>query len=172
VWRNGPGGPSWFGTPNAFKPYAIDHNGSKKEVTAMIQHAIKNTFDRARGLDSEDILSAFGLERKRSALDALLPAAGLFVAGLATGAGIGLLLAPKPGRQMRRDIQNELNKFSGHAGPIVHEARAALTQKTPETPGSKPPAIGAFKAIQTAPHEAADTGSHAQASTLHPPIRP
>jgi hypothetical protein len=96
----------------------------------MIQDAVKDKFDAVRALRSEDILSALGLERRRSLLDTLLPVAGIFVAGMAIGTGVALLLAPKSGREMRGDIKDKANELTGRigasAGEIVHEVRASL----------------------------------------------
>lgn len=46
---------------------------------------------------------------------AVLPALGVFGAGLLVGAGIGILLAPKPGRELRGEIaataQNAIDRL-------------------------------------------------------------
>ena len=52
----------------------------------------------------ERALAAIGLQQRRSASDYLFPALGLFGVGILVGAGLGLLLAPKQGRELRGDI--------------------------------------------------------------------
>ena len=65
--------------------------------------------DRSKMMDfsMDDVLNAVGLQRaQHDALltSTILPAAGLFGAGLLIGAGLGLLFAPKPGREIREEI--------------------------------------------------------------------
>jgi len=115
----------------------------------MIQNAVKGTFDAVRSVKSEDILSPFGLSRKRSALEMMLPAAGLFVAGLIVGAGIGLLAAPQSGRETRRRLRGSVRQLGEHIDASdkelaqdVHQALAkpiapkALDHASP--PGNRP----------------------------------
>jgi hypothetical protein len=59
-------------------------------------------------LEKDDILKLFGVEERRSTMDYIMPALGLFSVGLLVGAGIGLLLAPKPGRELRDDLRGRL----------------------------------------------------------------
>ncbi|HYX93297.1 MAG TPA: YtxH domain-containing protein [Myxococcaceae bacterium] len=59
-------------------------------------------------LEKDDILRLFGVEERRTAMDHLMPAISVFSVGLLVGAGIGLLLAPKPGRELRSDLRSRL----------------------------------------------------------------
>jgi YtxH-like protein len=99
----------------------------------MIQDTVRDRLDAVRGLSSEDILAALGLQRKRSTLDAVLPALGVFAAGLAIGTGVALLLAPKSGREMRRELKGKANDLTERIGAsaqeIVQEVRS-LTHKS------------------------------------------
>jgi len=65
---------------------------------------IKDTLGR---LTKHDALAAIGLETRRSAMDYLWPAAGLFAAGIVVGAGLGLVFAPKSGRELRAAIGDQ-----------------------------------------------------------------
>ena len=58
-----------------------------------------------RNMDRDDILRVIGLETRRSTADYILPALGLFGAGIVVGAGLGLLFAPKSGREIRDEIR-------------------------------------------------------------------
>jgi hypothetical protein len=60
-------------------------------------------FERARDY-SDAALSAIGLQPRRTATDYLLPVVGIFGVGLLVGAGLGLMLAPKRGSELRGDI--------------------------------------------------------------------
>ncbi|MBL8946950.1 MAG: YtxH domain-containing protein [Myxococcales bacterium] len=60
-------------------------------------------FERARDY-SESALAAIGLQPRRSASDYILPALGLFSVGVLVGAGLGLMLAPKRGVELRGEL--------------------------------------------------------------------
>jgi hypothetical protein len=104
----------------------------------MIQDTVKDRFDAVRGLSSEDILAALGLQRKRSALDVILPAAGVFAAGIVVGTGVALLLAPKSGREMRRNIKGKATELTHRIGAsaeeMAQEVRQALTSGDDNVP--------------------------------------
>lgn len=56
----------------------------------------------------ERLLGELGLEKRRSAGDYLLPALGVFAAGAVVGGLLGLLFAPKSGRELRGEIEKKL----------------------------------------------------------------
>lgn len=58
---------------------------------------------------------------------------GLFVAGAAVGAGLGVLLAPKSGKETRKDLKNKLDELIEQAKNIdVDEVRKKFTAKVEE----------------------------------------
>lgn len=59
-------------------------------------------------LDRNDVLHALGLEAKSSTAGWMAETIGTFGVGLLVGAGIGLILAPKAGRELRGDIRDRL----------------------------------------------------------------
>ncbi len=59
-------------------------------------------------MDKDDLLHLIGLETRRDTADTLLPVLGAFAAGMLVGAGLGLLLAPKPGNELRGDLRQRL----------------------------------------------------------------
>lgn len=83
-----------------------------------------------RDMSKDDILNAIGLETRRSAADYVLPALGVFSAGLVVGAGLGLLFAPKSGREIRGAIRGRLREQAEKAdaehgaGPEAPQAQA------------------------------------------------
>ncbi len=59
-------------------------------------------------MDKDDLLNLIGLETRKGPTDWVLPTLGVFGLGLLVGAGIGLMMAPKPGNQLRSDLRNRL----------------------------------------------------------------
>ena len=74
-------------------------------------------------LDRNDFLNLLGLETKPTAASWLTGAVGTFGVGLLVGAGLGLMLAPKPGRELRGDIRNRLR----HAPEDLGDTTQGLT---------------------------------------------
>lgn len=71
-------------------------------------------------VDKDDILEMVGLESRRSSAERMMPSLALFGAGILLGVGLGLMLAPKPGRELRDDLRDRLGK--GHQNG-AHDAK-------------------------------------------------
>jgi gas vesicle protein len=69
-------------------------------------------FKDLRNMDKDDLLGLIGLESKPSTGSYLAGTLGTFGIGLLVGAGIALLLAPKPGAELREDIRDKLRSRS------------------------------------------------------------
>ena len=69
----------------------------------------------------EDIASAMGVEKRASTTGDMLTAIGIFGTGMILGAGLGLLLAPKAGNEIRHDIAEKV-------GEIGEQLRAQVPQ--------------------------------------------
>ncbi|MHB1845102.1 MAG: YtxH domain-containing protein [Deltaproteobacteria bacterium] len=52
----------------------------------------------------DDLLDALGLAPKRGFSDYFFPAIGLFGAGLLLGTGLGMILAPQSGPELRKNL--------------------------------------------------------------------
>ena len=74
-------------------------------------------FKDLRNLDKDDLLGMMGLETKHSTAGALAGTLGTFGVGLLVGAGIALLLAPKPGNELREDIREKLRRSPDESIP-------------------------------------------------------
>jgi gas vesicle protein len=91
-----------------------------------------------KNLDRDDVLSMLGLETKSSTAGWLTGTLGTFGVGLLVGAALGLMLAPKPGRELRGDIRNRLRhapedlgeKVQGLTGRDPHASVAATNNKS------------------------------------------
>ena len=59
-------------------------------------------------IEKDDILGALGLQSKPSATSWVLGTLGLFGLGMVIGAGVALMLAPKPGVELRRDLEGRI----------------------------------------------------------------
>lgn len=75
-----------------------------------------------KNLDKDDLLGLMGLEQKSSTGAWLAGTLGTFGIGLLVGAGIALILAPKPGRELREDIRDRLRRAPGDASEAISSA--------------------------------------------------
>ncbi|MEP6704663.1 MAG: YtxH domain-containing protein [Acidobacteriota bacterium] len=57
------------------------------------------------------------------------PGVGTFIAGLAIGAGIALLFAPRSGEETRRDLERRARKVGSQAQDFVSEVTESVGQK-------------------------------------------
>lgn len=72
---------------------------------------------------SEKALAALGLQSRRSAADYILPSIGLFSVGLLVGAGLGLLLAPKRGQELRGELRHGFSNAVRGVGSRIRRRR-------------------------------------------------
>ena len=93
----------------------------------MIQDKVKEGFDTMRSsMGRDEILAALGLERKRTILEAILPAAGVFVAGLLVGTSVALLITPKSGRELRSNLKSKANELGHRLGTTASKAADSM----------------------------------------------
>ena len=71
-------------------------------------------------LSKNDVLAALGLETRTSTTAAVLGSLGLVGLGLIVGAGAALMIAPKPGRQLREELGTRLG---GNARRLADRVR-------------------------------------------------
>ena len=72
-----------------------------------------------RNFDKEDILEMMGLQTKSSMSAVVGGTVGIFAVGLLVGAGLGLLLAPKAGRELRDDLRDRFRRVPSDADDAV-----------------------------------------------------
>jgi len=87
-----------------------------------------------RNMDKEDILEMIGLQSKSSTGAWLAGTLGTFGVGLLVGAGIGLMLAPKAGRELRDDLRDRFRRIPEDANDAV----AAMGGRESSPNASKP----------------------------------
>lgn len=79
----------------------------------------------ASSLTLASTLAVLGLERRRSTAAQILPAIGAFGAGIAVGAGLGILFAPKPGVRIREDLSRRASGLAEEAKQIAGKMEIA-----------------------------------------------
>ena len=70
----------------------------------------------------DDFLASLGLQSRRSAAVYILPAVGMFGVGLLAGAGLGLMFAPRTGREMRRELGTRVSDVTNKIKQRVRRA--------------------------------------------------
>jgi hypothetical protein len=68
-----------------------------------------------KDFSKDDILDVLGLETKSGTGEWVLGSLGLFGLGVLVGAGVALLLAPKPGSELRQDLTQKIGKLRTQA---------------------------------------------------------
>ena len=86
-----------------------------------------------RNFDKDDILEMMGLQTKSSTGAWVAGTLATFGIGLLVGAGVGMLLAPKAGRELRDDLRDRLRRIPSDANDAV----AAMTGR--ESPNASKP---------------------------------
>lgn len=82
--------------------------------------------DNIRNMDKDDLLNVFGLETRRTPVDYLVPALALFGVGVLVGTGVGLLVAPRPGKELRQDIAHRLQQAPDAIARLPQRASDAM----------------------------------------------
>ncbi|NOK36258.1 hypothetical protein D7W79_22930 [Corallococcus exercitus] len=80
-------------------------------------------------LDRDDVLDLLGLETRRTTAESALPALGIFAAGVLVGVGVGMLLADKPGTELRGDLRQRIQGGQDKLATAINNARSGDTQQ-------------------------------------------
>jgi hypothetical protein len=92
---------------------------------------MKDGLQSLQKIGTDDILAALGLQRRRNSFDAALaPSIALFAAGALVGAAAAMLLAPKSGQALRKELSAGAKDLGQRIGTtatsVVQEMREAL----------------------------------------------
>lgn len=111
-------------------------------------------------ISRDDILSAIGLQTRRSLAQTLLPNLGFMAAGVVLGGGLALLLAPRTGAQTRDVLGNGLQGLARKVASTVRPNRDLPADTEPGidvTPRAEP--VTASRPSMHASSEPARNGS-------------
>jgi len=116
-------------------------------------HAAAGIVSMLRNLDLDDGLGFIGLARRRSMLGSF----AMFSAGLAVGAGAGMLFAPMSGADLRRAILTQLKGATAQATETIKQAESEVENKAEELAGkAKDAAMKAERKVESKVSEGAD----------------
>lgn len=100
------------------------------------------TLEKMKQLDKDDLLHMVGLETRRTTWTNLAPGVAALAVGLLVGTGIGLMLAPRSGRDLREDIARRLQELpsplggrSANESPANGQATSERHPASDRTPG-------------------------------------
>jgi hypothetical protein len=91
-------------------------------------NAVSGVVAMLRSLDRDDGLAWFGLARRRP-----LRAAAMFSAGLALGAGFGVLFAPMPGAELRRKLLGRNGEWKDPAKGVTGDTEEPADDRKSKT---------------------------------------
>ena len=95
----------------------------------MIRTAFRDGLNSIQNFSSDDILSALGLERRRDRITGvMLPSVALFAAGALVGAAAAVLLTPKTGSALRRELTDGARELGQKLGTTANQATQAVSE--------------------------------------------
>lgn len=95
----------------------------------MIRTAFRDGMNSLQNFSSDDILAAIGLERRRDPFTGvMLPSVALFAAGALVGAAAAVLLTPKTGPALRRELTDGAREWGQKIGTTANQASQAVSE--------------------------------------------
>ena len=96
----------------------------------------KNLRKSFRDLDRERMLEMVGLERRRSVAARVWPVFALFGTGILVGVGVGMMVAPRTGRELREDLKGRFQQQLPRAAEMMHAAAEKIESPRASAPPS------------------------------------
>lgn len=121
--------------------------------------AVAGIIATLRGFGLDEGLGLVGLARRRSPLLSF----AMFGAGIAVGAGAGLLLAPVSGADLRRRILGQLKGLEHEAKDALERAESGVEEKAGELSGKAKQAV---KEVERKVAKKVDQGAEAVSHTV------
>src|SRR5690554_1049967 len=91
-----------------------------KKSFSGLNDTVSSTYENS----VNSLLDRMGLEHKRSTMDMMLPALGIFGAGIALRATLGVLFAPKRGEEIRSDLRSQVGQLRDKGYDSYEQLRA------------------------------------------------
>jgi hypothetical protein len=92
----------------------------------MLRLAMRDGLNSLQNFSADDILGALGLQQRRAVSDAIIPSVALFAAGALVGAAAAVLLTPKTGQQLRRELTDGARDLSQKLTSTAQEYTGAV----------------------------------------------
>ena len=98
---------------------------NRRRIEEMLEHIDMSKLKGLRNLDADDVLDLVGLQRKGTDWGTAITALGV---GILVGAGLGLMLAPKSGADLRDDLRERLGGEDSdpHSHSMSHKREPAV----------------------------------------------
>ncbi len=90
-----------------------------QELLDNLNNSVSTSYDR----NVDKVLEQVGLQQRQSTRDVVLPALGIFGAGIAVGATLGMLFAPKRGDELRTDLRQNLEDLREKSAEEYNQLR-------------------------------------------------
>ena len=95
----------------------------------MIRTAVRDGISSLQNFGTDDVLAALGLAKRRDPLtEVVLPSVALFAAGALVGAAAAILLTPKSGPMMRRELTEGARELTQKLGNSASQATHAVQE--------------------------------------------
>jgi hypothetical protein len=95
----------------------------------MFRTAVRDGLSSLQNFGTEDVLAALGLQRRRDPItQVVLPSVALFAAGAMVGAAAAMLLTPKSGAVLRRELTEGARDLSQKLGTSATQAGHAVQE--------------------------------------------
>jgi hypothetical protein len=95
----------------------------------MIRTAVRDGLNSLQNFGTDDVLAALGLEKRRDPfMQVVLPSVALFAAGAMVGAAAAMLLTPKSGPVLRRQLSEGARDLSQKLGNTANQASHAVQE--------------------------------------------
>ncbi|RAL24989.1 hypothetical protein DL240_01905 [Lujinxingia litoralis] len=104
-----------------------------KKVINDVNRNVSSTYDAS----VENLLDRLGLEHRKSTMDVVLPMLGVFGAGIAVGASLGLLFAPKRGNELRSELRHSLEDLRERGNEKISQASRKSKEGMEATPATQ-----------------------------------
>ena len=135
---------------------------STRSALGEVFHTVSQIVGTLRSLDSEDALGWIGLTRRRGPLASM----AIFGAGVVVGTGVGVLLAPTSGAEMRTGILRRLQGLASYTKGALDQVLSEAKDIEAKAEGLVGTAASAVKKAETKVSTDAERAKDTMSRTL------